>query len=381
MFRKSNKGYLHSVLFFVLIVSVNGCRRQNQVDNPLTPVTVMPVTTYSGESGARYSASIVPYTQVNLAFKVGGYIESILQTKGPDGRWRNVQVGEFVKKGAVLAQIRKNDYEAAVNQASGSIAQAKAAHQQAVENFNRAASLYSSQSMTKSDYDSAKANLDATSGQMQQATGATESAQISLSDTSLRAPMDAVILQRSVEVGSFVGPGTVGFVISGTEWVKAIFGVPDFVVDQVKLGMPMKIRTESISGAAFNGQITAIAAAADQSSRVFNVEVTIPNPDNKLKVGMIATVDLRENTSSPISKTSINVVPLSAIVRAKDKPNAYSVFVVQNEGGKQIARSRAVEVGEVYGNKIAVQGVQIGESVIVTGATLVIDGQQVNVTP
>lgn len=381
MLKKSNTVYFHSVLLFLFLFLFAGCRSKPPVDNPLTPVTVSPVTSFTGESGSRYSASIVPYTQVNLAFKVGGYVESILQTKGPDGRWRDVQVGEFVKKGAMMAQIRTNDYDAALNQAKGSVTQAQAAHQQAVENFNRAANLYSSQSLTKSDYDSAKANLDATSGQVQQAQGATESAQISLSDTSLKAPMNSVVLQRNVEVGSFVGPGTVGFVLSGIESVKAIFGVPDFMVDQVKLGMPMKIRAESLSGTAFEGEITAIAAAADQSSRVFNVEITIPNPDNRLKVGMIATVDLRENTQAVNSKTSILVVPLSAIVRAKDKPEAYSVFVVQNEGGKQIARSRVVKVGEVYGNKVGVEGVQIGESVIVNGATLVNDGQQVNVTP
>ena len=381
MFKKSNTVYFHSVLLFLFLFPIAGCRSKPPVDNPLIPVTVSPVTSFTGESGSRYSASIVPYTQVNLAFKVGGYVESILQTKGPDGRWRDVQVGEFVKKGAMMAQIRTNDYDAALNQAKGSVTQAQAAHQQAVENFNRAANLYSSQSLTKSDYDSAKANLDATSGQVQQAQGATESAQISLSDTSLKAPMNSVVLQRNVEVGSFVGPGTVGFVLSGIESVKAIFGVPDFMVDQVKLGMPMKIRAESLSGTPFEGEITAIAAAADQSSRVFNVEITIPNPDNRLKVGMIATVDLRENTQAVNSKTSISVVPLSAIVRAKDKPEAYSVFVVQNEGGKQIARSRAVKVGEVYGNKVGVEGVQIGESVIVNGATLVNDGQQVNVTP
>jgi RND family efflux transporter MFP subunit len=380
MYQKLIRTPLRSSVLLFLAVLIAGCHKNPAVETPLVPVTVQPVTAYAGDAGSRYSASVVPYTQVNLAFKVGGYVESILQTKSPKGGSHEVQVGEFVKKGVVLAQLRKSDYEATLNQAQGAASQAQAAHQNAVENWNRAVALYNTQSLTKSDYDSAKANLDATAGQVQQSTGSIESAQISLGDTALRAPMDSVVLQRSVEVGTFVGPGTVGFVLSGTESVKAIFGVPDFVVDQVKLGMPMKVRTESLGGAAFEGQITAIAAAADQSSRVFNVEITIPNPDNKLKVGMIATVDLRES-SKAAPKTAIATVPLSAIVRAKDKPNSYSVFVVQNEGGKSIAHSRVVQVGDVYGNRIGVDGVQVGESVITNGATLVNDGQQVNVSP
>ena len=372
-----------TVLSFSLlmaIVSSWGCGGSKPPEAPMTPVIVQQVGSYSGTSTSRYSASIVPYAQVNLAFKVGGYIEEILQTKGPDGRMREVQEGEFVQKGTVLARIRENDYKAALDQAQGAAQQAQAANEKANQDFQRASSLYSSQSMTKSDYDGAVANLNSTKGQVEQANGSIESAQISLNDTELKAPIDGVILQRNIEIGSFVGPGTLGYVLADIRTVKAVFGVPDFVVSRAKLGMSIHINTDSIPGLDVKGEVTAISAAADQSSRLFNVEVIIPNPGYKLKAGMIATVDLKQGDVEQIPASTVTMVPLSAIVRAKDNPNGYSVFVVLEESGKQIAHSRAVKVGDVFGNRIAVEGVKIGETVIVNGATLVTDGQEVHIT-
>jgi multidrug efflux pump subunit AcrA (membrane-fusion protein) len=70
-----------------------GCREEKAPPaTPLTPVTVAEATTYNGIEGVNYSASIVPYQQVSVSFKSGGYVTSILQKKGVDGRVRNVHI-------------------------------------------------------------------------------------------------------------------------------------------------------------------------------------------------------------------------------------------------------------------------------------------------
>src|ERR1700721_1083877 len=95
-------------------------------ETPPTPVTVADVQEYSGSEGVNYSASIVPYQQVSVAFKSAGYVTSILQRKGVDGRVRNLQQGDWVKKGTVLATVRQSDYQQAVDQYKGQLEQAKA---------------------------------------------------------------------------------------------------------------------------------------------------------------------------------------------------------------------------------------------------------------
>ena len=101
----------HSVLY--------GCGQAEKAEPPPTPVGVRPAEAYQGNGEVRYSANIQPYAHVELAFKSGGYLTNILQVKGVDGRMRNVQEGDYVKRGAVLAQVRQSDYEAKLAQAGG----------------------------------------------------------------------------------------------------------------------------------------------------------------------------------------------------------------------------------------------------------------------
>ncbi len=82
-----------------------GCSRANSEPRPLTPVRTAAVQTLSTGAETRYSANIVPNAQVDLAFKSGGYVESIRQVRGVDGRIRNVDIGDWVTKGTVLAVV------------------------------------------------------------------------------------------------------------------------------------------------------------------------------------------------------------------------------------------------------------------------------------
>jgi hypothetical protein len=70
------------------------------------------------------------------------------------------------------------------------------------------------------------------------------------------------------------------------------------------------------------------------------------------------------------------------VVRPPEDPSGYSVFVASQEGGKTIARMRKVRLGDIVGNEIAVDsGVAIGDRVIVRGATMVTDGQEIRIIP
>ena len=99
------------------------------------------------------------------------------------------------------------------------------------------------------------------------------------------------VLKRNVDVGTLVGPATNGFTLADTRTVKAVFGVPDTAMANVKLGSPQTVTTEALPGT-FSGHITSISAAADPKSRVYSVEVRIDNPQQSLKAGMIASITL-----------------------------------------------------------------------------------------
>jgi RND family efflux transporter MFP subunit len=378
MHRSTARKIVGTTFCCVLFGFCGGCSEEKKpTENPPTPVVVTPVEQYSGNEAVNYSASLVPYTQVSLSFKSSGYVVSILQRKGADGRVRNIQQGDYVKKGTVLATVRQEDYRHTVEQYAGQVEQAKAGAQKAREDFNRAKALYAANAMTQPDYDAAKAQNDSAQGSLVTAQAMLSQAQQALSDCELRAPTDGTILTRNIEIGALVAAGTTGFTFGDIHLVKAIFGVPDTVLNTVKLGKKQAVATETYPQE-FIGQVTAISPQADQKSRTFQIEVTLPNEKELLKAGMVATLDLGQTKF----QRPVLVVPLSSIVSVNDGTRVFSVFVVDQESGKDVARRKNVTPGDAFGNKVSiVSGLSLDQKVISNGAPLLVDGQVVRVIP
>jgi multidrug efflux system membrane fusion protein len=126
----------------------------------------------------------------------------------------------------------------------------------------------------------------------------------------------------------------------------------------------------------FHGRISRVSAAADPKSRIFEVEVSIPNQKSELKIGMVATLMVQED----VAQTMDPAVPISALVRSTIHPGGYAVFIASNEGGASRARLRDVEVGTTIGNFIAIKsGTTPGEQIITSGAGLLRDGEPVEI--
>jgi multidrug efflux system membrane fusion protein len=315
----------------------------------------------SSDPGAtRYSGAIEADESVDLAFRVSGIVDAITQVRGADGRLRAIQDGDVVRKGQVLARLRQVEHR-------DQVADADAALRQAQADYERASQLYENRSTSKAEYDAAYARYTATQARRSQAA-------VALGDATLRAPLDGVILRRSVEIGSLAGPSAPAFSIADTRVVKVVFGVPDVVVLRLKPGQPVPIQTDALPGVALEGRITRISPSADPDSRVFEVEAALPNPQGRLKVGMLATLRLGREAEGPAP-----FVPLAAVVRPPGDTARYAVFVIADSSDPR-ARLRHVRLGEVSGNLIAVrEGLRAGERVVVRGATIVTDGQAVQI--
>jgi RND family efflux transporter MFP subunit len=356
---------------------VSGCGSSTPPLPELTPVRVAEIQGVQTGLGTKYSADLTPDAQVTLTFKSAGYLDYIQQVRGADGRMRSLQEGDRVAKGALIARVRQNDYSAKLDEANAQLAQAQAESEHAQAVFARTTALYSTQSATEPDLDTATAQVKSSLAAVNDAKAVVVQAQLALDDCTVRAPFDGWIVKRSVDLGQLVGPSTPGFSLIDTSSVKAVFGVPDTSIQNIHLGVRQSITTEAISGS-FNGVITSISPAADPKSRVYSVEVTIPNPRNTLKVGMIASLDLG---GSPL-KTTLPVVPLSAVLRDPQQPDAFSIFTVESAGDEAIVRSHQVELGEPQGNMIVVtRGANLGDRVVVTGATLIKDNEKVRIIP
>jgi len=346
------------------------------------PVKVMGVRAAEAPAGIRYAVSIQPYEQIQLAFKVGGYVDQVMQRHGADGRSRALQAGDSVSAGAILARVRTEDYRERINQANASLHELEAALAKAQLDRDRARVLFAAQALVKPDLDSAEANYDANIARIASARANIEMAQIAMRDTALVAPRSGIILERRIETGSLVGSGSLGFVLGDVGSVKAIFGVPDSLVHRIAPGQTLDVTTEAYRGSRFTGRVSAISPSADQQSRVFDIEVTIANADGRLRPGMIGAVEVvAEPTSAEAIEAAAPAIPLSAIVRNEKRPDQYAVFVIDETSGDTV-HARHVTLGGVQGNLVAVtNGLASGERVVVMGATLLKDGEAVRVIP
>lgn len=363
----------------LLVLLLPACSRDKAVEPPPTPVRILAVAAGSADSRLKYTASFVPKAQVEMAFKVGGYVEDILQVNGPDGKPRDVQPGDRVAAGALLARVRVSDYAAQSNQARGALNEAQAQLRQAELDYQRASELLKGGYIAKSEFDRATELLSVARAKVEQGRSALQAADINVGDTELKSPMACFVVKRQVERGTLVKPGTLAFVLSDLSSVKAQFGVPDAALPLVKAGDSLSVVVEVLGNKSFPGTVLSVSPSADDKNRVFAVDVEVQNPSFELKEGMIASVTL--GGDQPGQALGM-VVPLSAVVRPADGSQGYMVWVVADSGGKPRVAGRKVQLGAVKGDTVAVtSGLAVGERVVVSGASQVVEGQAVNIIP
>lgn len=356
---------------------VLGCRQEASIDKSPTPVRTALAQMIDAGNANIYSANIQPYQQVDLSFKSNGYLASIRQVKDAEGHLRNIDIGDFVAQGTVLATVQQDEFKDKLAQAKASLDRSQAENERAKLQYDRVTKLFAVGAATKPDLDDATAQLASTAAAVANAKAQVSEAQLALGYCELKAPFSGWVLKRSVDVGTLVGPATNGFTLADTRTVKAVFGVPDTAVGNVKLGSAQTVTTEALAGN-LTGHITTISAAADPKSRVYSVELRIDNPKNELKAGMIASITL----GSGRGNAKVMVVPLTAVIRSPEHKEGFAVFVTDRAGDTPKVRAQDVTLGDTYGNNIAVlSGLAAGDRVVTSGTNNIRPAETVRVMP
>jgi membrane fusion protein, multidrug efflux system len=382
----------------------NGCTGQGATggsDPNTKAVRMVAVELSSGPGPTTYSAIIAPNAQVDLAFRIPGYVVAIHQAKAADGRIRPLEPGEPVPSGLILARIRATDYQAVVDKARGAsdessagingaeaqLAEAQAGLAQADADFARIETLWQQQSITKPAYDGSKAKLDIARAKVNAAQAAVAAAQqrsteaaaqlqearIALGDTELRAPFTGTLLERRVDVGSLVAAGTPAFVVADLHLVKVRFSIPDTALREFRPGQLLPVTVDAFGDERFEGRVLSLAAAADPKARSFEINVAVANPDLKLRAGMIASIQLAESGTGrrPLR------IPIDALVH-DPTTDRYLVYTVEQRDGKTVAKAIPIRPGPLAGNQVSIlDGLREGQRIVASGANLLRPGDVV----
>jgi membrane fusion protein (multidrug efflux system) len=194
---------------------------------------------YVGTDNAQVQANTVI-----LASRVSGFIDKV-----------NVEEGQKVKAGEVLAHIDAKDYQSRTSQSENELGATSARVHDAELNYSRIESLYKSGAVSLQQRDSALANYQELSRRTKALQASLDVTKNSLDDTSIRAPSDGVIAKKSAEIGMLasVGMPLFGFVSNDTRWVTANFKETD--LNRLKVGQHVSIDVDAISGRTFEGEI------------------------------------------------------------------------------------------------------------------------------
>ena len=282
-----------------------------------------------------------------LAFKTPGVVTVL-----------NVEEGDTVKKGQVLAELDSRDVDAQWRQAE------EAADKAARE-------LVRVQQLNAKGFASKAALQDAAA--LAKSTRATaQAAGSNRGYAKIVAPNDGVVLKRHVEANGVVAAGAPVLTLSDmSESYVLSAGLADRDALRVALGDAAQVTFDAFPGQAFAATVTEIGADADARTGTFQVKLKIAASEDTLKSGLVGRAAIR-----PSGQVAANLaVPIDAILEGHGE-DAF-VFVVDAEGN---AKRTRIKVGRLSGGLVAVTGgLGNGAQVVVDGAGYLTDGEKVSV--
>lgn len=286
----------------------------------------------------KYSVTLQAYAINNIAPQSGGRIISI-----------KAEVGDFVQKGQVLAQMDKAQLEQAELQLNNLKSE-----------YDRAKALYEKGGVSKSDFETIELQYKA----------ANTTYENLLTNTILKSPLNGVVSARNYDEGDMYTMSAPLYVVQQINPIKAFVAVSEKNYSLLKKGIEVEFTPEALNGKTYVGKVTRIHPTVDAATHTIVAEVTIDNPKFELRPGMYSSARVI------FSKGDAIVVPDTAVLKQQGS-GVRTVYVLKADGTVEL---RIVEVGRHIGSEyVILSGVQAGEKVVVSGQSLLRSGIKVEV--
>src|ERR1700722_3057921 len=309
--------------------------------SPPQTVSTSKIRTSEWQSKVEAVGSLRAVKGADLSLEVAGVVGTISFNSGDD-----------VAEGAPLLKLRSED----------DVAKLESLHATAALNqitYDRDMKQLKINAVSQATLDTDAANLKNAKAQVAQQ-------QAILDKKSLRAPFAGHIGIRSVDVGQYLGPGTIIVTLQALDPIYLDFFVPQQDVDRMKLNQAVTMHVDAFPNQTFTGEISAVNPKVDANSRNVQIRATLPNPDHRLMPGMFATVDIP--TGAP---QKLITLPQTAPTCS---PSGDTVYVVEQNGKaadgkpKLTARQTFVTTGATRGDQVAVlKGVKEGDTIVTAG--------------
>ncbi len=301
-------------------------------------VSVEKVSAREVPQTATYTSTVQAYVKNNIAPQTTGRIAKI-----------NVEIGDNVKKGQVLAEIDK-----------AQLLQAQLQLQNKEVELGRMKALYEAGGLSKSDYDAIELAYNVAKTQVDNL----------LENTVLLSPVDGVVTARNYDAGDMYAMASPIYTVEQIVPVKLLVGISESDYTKVKKGDSVEIVTDAIPGKVFYGSIDKIYPTVDPATRTFTVEVVVKNPYKTLRPGMFARVTVNFGSNNNV------VIPDVAVVKQQGSGERF-VYVLNED---DTVSYRKIQLGRRMGAEYEVlEGIEDGARVVTGGQIRLKDGIKVTV--
>lgn len=345
--------------FAVLVLSL-GAVKALQIKKAMSVAHVQPpssVTTFEAKqvewrSYIKAIGTLAPVEGVTISADAAGHVVKV-----------SAESGSAVKAGDLLVEI-----DTSVENAQLVAAEAKA--DLAKVSLDRAQSLLGNNTVAKSEFDVADATY-------KQAMAEVTSIKATIDKKRIRAPFDGRVGIRLVNVGQYVSPGSPLLPLQKLDPIYVNFSVPQRQLSSLSVGQKIILNVDAAEAGTFEGAVNAINSEVDPATRNVTVQATIANPQEVLRAGMFARVELELPNAE-----SLVVVPATAIAYASYGNSVFIVEKMKDPEGKEYlgVRQQPITVGIARGDLVAISGgVKPGEQVVTAGVFKLRNGVPVQV--
>ncbi len=336
-----------TVIITLAVLAIAGCTQKRtsqeaqaaaaQAQAKAQTVKVMPAAKQDVKQNGTYSATVQAFAVNNIAPQSGSRIQKI-----------NVEVGDFVGKGQILAEMDRVQLD-----------QAKLRLTNAETELARLKQLYEQGGVAQSDYEAAELNCKVSKSTYDNL----------LENTILRSPISGVVSARNYDRGDMYAMAAPIFTVQQIVPVKLLVGISEADYTKVRKGDVVTLTVDALPGKSFSGTIKRLYPTIDPATHTVNIEVQVPNQSRELRPGMYAKVEVNFGHSTNI------VVPDAAVVRLQGSGQR-NVFVVEDG----VAVQREVTLGRHFeGQYEILSGLSEGELVVVKGGNSLRNGAQVEI--
>jgi RND family efflux transporter MFP subunit len=344
--------YLPLLLASIVIVS---CGQKPQSANDIHYVKVFTVGNSVYQSSSTFHGIVHAEFEPSLSFRIGG---KIIQ--------RNVDIGQMVKVGQVLASLDPTDYRLSADSSVANLASAKSNYITQQANLQRYQQLLKQNFVSQAQFDTQQAQFDSAKAQYNQAQNQVSNSENQVKYTVLKAPAEGIITSINMDAGQVVNAGqTVAtMAVSGNKEVE--IELPEAQINDYKVGMVARIKIWA-TGSNYQGKVRIVNQANDQQTRTFTARIVINNADDNIKYGMAADVTLQ-----PLNSQNGLELPLSSLYAKNGK--SYIWVIDKNSTAKLIPIIVLSTDGEAM--KIEAPELKSGDNVVSAGANFIYAGQK-----